>query len=182
MKIRNGFVSNSSSSSFVVLFPKEPKSWEEVRDMLFEKNENFFQNLYAYDDNDESGWPVEEVAKTVWEDISKQEKNNFEKAKEMIISGTIYGEGAPDYNDYEHIEDWYKRSEVYHRDMNKFAEKKMKEFFNIRKLKLKKLNNEPITDIVLYCFEYSDNDGSYSAALEHGDLFRKLKHITISNH
>ena len=100
----------------------------------------------------------------------------------MITSGTIYGDDAPNYDDFEHIKDWSEKSEAYHNAMDKFAKKKMKEFFNIRKLKLKKLNNEPITDIVLYCFEYSDNDGSYSAALEHGDLFRKLKHITISNH
>ena len=30
MKQRNGFVSNSSSSSFIVVFPKKPQSTEEV--------------------------------------------------------------------------------------------------------------------------------------------------------
>jgi hypothetical protein len=184
MKIRTGFVSNSSSSSFVVLFPKEPKNSIDVRNMLFKANENFFQNPYVYDDSDESdfGWSTEVVAETVWKDICNQEKNDFEKAKEMITSGTLYGEGAPDYDDYDHIKDWDKKMEVYHSDMNRFAEKKMKEFFNLRKLKLQKINKEQIDDIVLYCFEYSDNDGTYNAALEHGDLFRNLKHITISNH
>ena len=35
MKIRNGFVSNSSSSSFVVAFPKMPKDVQELKQILF---------------------------------------------------------------------------------------------------------------------------------------------------
>lgn len=35
MKTRNGFVSNSSSSSFVVLLPHKPKNVEDLRDMMF---------------------------------------------------------------------------------------------------------------------------------------------------
>jgi hypothetical protein len=181
MKIRTGFVSNSSSSSFVVLFPKEPQNSTDVRNMLFKANDNFFQNPYSYDDDTDESWSIEVVAETVWNDIRNQQKNDFEKAKDMITSGTLYGEGAPDYDHYDHIKDWNKKMEAYHSDMNTFAEKKMKEFFNLRKLKLQKINNEPI-DIILYCFEYSDNDGTYNSALEHGDLFRNLKHITISNH
>jgi hypothetical protein len=182
MKIRTGFVSNSSSSSFVVLFPREPKNATDVKNMLFKEKENFFNNPYVFADHDDFGWSSEVVAETVWNDICKQEKNDFERAKKMISSGTLYGDGAPDYDDYKHIKDWNKRSEAYHSDMNRFAEKKMKEFFNLRKLKLKKINNEPNDGTVLYCFEYSDNDGTYNSALEHGDLFRNLKHITISNH
>lgn len=35
MKIRRGFVTNSSSSSFIVTFPKIPKSVHEMQEMLF---------------------------------------------------------------------------------------------------------------------------------------------------
>jgi hypothetical protein len=35
MKIRNGFVSNSSSSSFVVVFPKKPDSIEELNEGVY---------------------------------------------------------------------------------------------------------------------------------------------------
>ena len=52
------------------------------------------------------------------------------------------------------------------------------------KTKLKKINGDDVSNEsgVLYIFEYSDNDGSYSSALEHGDLFAKLKHVRISKH
>jgi len=35
MKIRNGFVSNSSSSSFLVAFDRTPESAEDLHDMMF---------------------------------------------------------------------------------------------------------------------------------------------------
>ena len=181
MKIRTGFVSNSSSSSFVVLFPKEPKNATDVRDMLFSKSETIYANPYQYGD-DEFGWPADQVAETVWKDICGQEKNNFEKAKEMIMSGYLECDGVPDIDSYQHIQDNRLKWDTYHADMDRFAEKKMKEFFNLRKLKLQKLNNEPVVDSVLYCFEYSDGGGTYFSALEHGDLFKNLKHIKISNH
>jgi hypothetical protein len=38
MKIRNGFVSNSSSSSFIVALPFEPKSREDVKKTLFDNS------------------------------------------------------------------------------------------------------------------------------------------------
>jgi len=181
MKIRQGFVSNSSSSSFVVIFPKEPNDVIDVKNMLFSKGETFYSNPYQYGDN-EYGWSTDEVAETIWNDISKQEKNNFKRAEEIITSGTSYEDGAPDWNDYGHIKDWTLKTTAYYAAQEKFAKKKLKEFFNLRKLKLQKINNQKVDDIILYCFEYSDNDGSYFTALEHGDLFKNLKHIKINNH
>lgn len=39
MKIRSGFVSNSSSNSFIVIFPTEPKSVDDVKNFLFDKED-----------------------------------------------------------------------------------------------------------------------------------------------
>lgn len=183
MKIRNGFVSNSSSSSFVVIFPREPKSAEDVKNILFDKGQIMFDNPYYDEEYDTNiGYTVEQISETVWNDIQNQTKNDFKKAKDYLTSGTIYGYDAPDYHKYDHIKDWHKKMEVYNAEMNKYAEKKMKEMFNIRKLKLQKINNEPVNDIIMYCFNYADEDGSYFSTLEHGNLFRKLKHVHISNH
>ncbi len=45
MKIRNGFVSNSSSSSFIVGLPKKPESKEEVKQIVFNDENSFRYNL-----------------------------------------------------------------------------------------------------------------------------------------
>jgi len=168
MKIRNGFVSNSSSSSFVVIFPTEPKNSEDVKNMLFNKNEKSY-----------SEYSVDQVAKTVWTDICNQTKNNIELAKEEFEGCS----DSPDYDDFKGYSNWIERSAAYNASVKIFAEKKMKDFFNIRKLKLQKINNEDISESgVLYIFEYSDNDSEYFSALEHDGLFDNLKHIRISKH
>lgn len=41
MKIRNGFISNSSSSSFVVAFPRKPKTVSDVIEMAYNGNPDF---------------------------------------------------------------------------------------------------------------------------------------------
>ena len=45
MKIRNGFVSNSSSSSFLVGFPRKLKSVEQVQRLLFGDKELIFHDF-----------------------------------------------------------------------------------------------------------------------------------------
>lgn len=174
MKIRKGFVSNSSSSSFLVLFPKEPKNADDVKNMIFSEDQESFFGPYS------GQWSVKQVAETIWEDIKSQEKNNLVAAREELEHGGA--DDAPSYSDFSHIKDWNEKSDSYNEAIEKYADKKMKEFFNLRKLKLKKLNNEEVNHSVLYIFEFSDNDGDYYSALEHGDIFRRLKYIRISKH
>lgn len=47
MKIRNGFVSNSSSSSFIVVWDKKPQSIDEIKNILFGE----LENLSVYGDS-----------------------------------------------------------------------------------------------------------------------------------
>ncbi len=44
------------------------------------------------------------------------------------------------------------------------------------------LNNMGSNKNCVLRFSYADEGGGYNAALEHGDLFKKLPHYTISHH
>jgi len=175
MKIRNGFVSNSSSSSFLVLFPRKPESVEDVITMLFDEDQEFYGQNY----------PVKTVAETVWSDICDQKINDIKEAQEELSYGSVDSPNAPRYSDFSHIKDWEKQWKAYDKAKAKFAKKAMEEFLSIkkiRKLKLQKISNKPIDDLFLYIFHYADEDGSYGSALEHDGLFNKVKHIRISKH
>lgn len=176
MKIRSGFVSNSSSSSFVVIFPTEPKNVDDVKKYLFKEDQQYFLNPY-----DDDNYTVEQVAETVWKDICDQKKNKYKKAIKELKSGSLDVDDAPDYDNFSHITDWNQRWKAYDKACEQHAKKLANKLFNLRKLKLQKINGEEINE-AMYIFEYSDNDGSYFSSLEHGDLFRNLKHVRISKH
>ncbi len=76
MKTRNGFVSNSSSSSFVVAFPKKPKRFEDAYKMMFAGEEGGIQ---PYDFVD--GLSHSQIAKRVWDDISSKKKDKWDTKK-----------------------------------------------------------------------------------------------------
>jgi hypothetical protein len=164
MKIRNGFVSNSSSSSFVVAFSSEPKSAEEVREMLFGEDD-FFPHPY-----NEGGYPAIQVAETVWKDMQNQRPND-----DKGISNSMHGwlDGAPDYDDF--LKPGEKKFgeinwKAYNEASCKHRQKVLKEF------------KDANPNTFIYSFSYADDDGSYGGALEHGGTFNKLPHIIISNH
>lgn len=74
MKTRNGFVSNSSSSSFVVAFPSKPNSSKEVYKMMFNGKEGGIQ---PYDFID--GMSHNQIAERVWEDIKAAKVKKHDK-------------------------------------------------------------------------------------------------------
>lgn len=143
MKIRTGFVSNSSSSSFVVALLREPKILDDVKEMLFVKGQSDYPNPYAWEHtpDDEAFWPVWKVAEIVWNEIQENGQATKEQMRESVGS------------------EWNDKSD---KELEKF------------------LKENP--DAVFYVFEYSDNDGSLYGAMEHGTLFRRVKHIKTSYH
>lgn len=82
MKIRTGFISNSSSTSYVVKFSKEPKSIQDVKDALLSKPFEV-DNCYGT-----GNYSQEEIAKEIFERIQSQERNKF---RELIDTYSFKG-------------------------------------------------------------------------------------------
>lgn len=173
MKIRNGFVSNSSSSSFVVAFPHMPMSVEDLRQMLFGKETQYY-SPYS-EDTYKTGyrvtitptWPTRQVAESVWEQISNQTVNNKEAIADAARGGDF--EGTPEYDYHRDSCDKAYWDDFYHQE-DEAAEKWVDTFIKEH------------ADSAIYTFEFSDNEGSYGCALEHGNLFENLPHIQVSRH
>ena len=193
MKIRQGFVSNSSSSSFIVIFPRMPNSIDDVKEMLFGDKTKYYS---PYSDN---VWDADKVSETVYCDIQGQDKNQIDDAIDILSSShgfTVVKDGkynefeCPiDYDSYQKTPgDWKSMDhDAYNEACDDWAKKEFEKFYSLKKIRRDKLAKIDGNDVsssgdIIYIFNYGDNDGQYYSDLEHGGLFEKLEHITISQH
>lgn len=160
MKIRHGFVSNSSSSSFIVAFPHKPKSATELQKMLF-GNEEVYPSPF-----EDKQWTAQTIAEVVWRDLEKQKPSNLDGMQKAVCGGWI--EGQPDFDDFRKGDetDWDAHSKA----CDEFSRKYVKDF----------ADRHP--NAVVFTFVYSDNDGDMFSAMEHGTLFERIPHSRISHH
>lgn len=143
MKLRTGFVSNSSSSSFIVAIPKRIKTSKDLQKLLF-GDERFYPNPYAGNDaHSPWGWPIEEVVSVVYKDFIQAQI--LSEVDIMVMSDDI---------------------------ANPVGREKIRVMSFIRE--------NPDCNFCL--FRYSDEDGTFRSALEHGPLFSRVPHIAINNH
>lgn len=163
MKIRRGFVSNSSSSSFIVAFPHKPKSEAELQKMLF-GDEKMYNSPY-----EDMQWTAQAIVEVVWRDLEKQEPSTLIDMEETVARGWITGQPAFDDFCKGDKTDW-DAYDAYQEATNKFSHKYAKNF----------ANKHP--DATVFSFEYSDNDGDMFSAMEHGTLFDRMPHLRISHH
>lgn len=202
MKTRNGFVSNSSSSSFIVGFKKKPTSDWELCEVLYPATKDGqrpgVSTHYGYEDLDKNGVDAHSASTIIWRDLEEQKPMSLKQVMEEIKSG--YFDGYPDMpwnnlesdkirREYEALSgkdiydkdadpEWVKK---YHAAEKKrwdehtaAVDKAAREYYERVKAQFKGLK--------LFRFSYSDNDGSIFATMEHGDTFRNVPHVRISHH
>ena len=162
MKVRMGFISNSSSSSFIVGFPKVPKSIDELQEMLFGK-EQVFPNPFYYPEHngDTRSWPAYEIAEDVWNDMVKR---GHRANNRMIIDELLQG-WFDEFPEKEKTMSWEEYDDVITEAARKLWENRKGDF----------------KDTKVFIFEYEDHT-TKGSAMEHGDLFRRLPHIRVSKH
>lgn len=185
-------ITNSSSTTFIVGFEKKPKTIGEMYDILFPA-EDLFVTYYDYTES------ALRVAATVFDDLEDAKKiQNVEELIEEYAGGGFegcqyfdvynslemkelyrqfvqeHGPEAymfdyPDWND-KYLDIVKQKAEEERISINQNAETIAKKHWKI----FKKLHT--------FVLEYGDEDGSYGALMEHGDIFRNIYHQKISNH
>lgn len=208
MKIRQSHITNSSSSSFCVVFPKIPKTVEEMTKLLF-GDDDIICYEYNYDGAN-LHWPATELADTVLSDMGYDPPKPLTPenlAHEMIQGYGIwnldyqppmtpyycgerekklekeYGLKCPEFPKQDATQE---ERQAFNTEYNKYYEAKERleeqKAIEIATEWIEKTKAEHPDVNKFYVFEYSDNDGKFSCQLEHGGTFNNLPHIKVSKH
>lgn len=174
MKIKIDFVTNSSSSSFIVAWPKPVKTMDDVLKYI----------------------PEYTKAKVVYEDAIKYASPKplkIEKNKKVVellmrlLSEGYWGQASIHYS-----------SDIYEQVARRegVTEKEIMEnpqwsaiVWDEQKKKTDIAGKEKAHNFIrqtngyyLYVFQYGDEDGEFYSEMEHGGTFSNLPHIQVSHH
>lgn len=170
MKIKADFVTNSSSSAFVVFFDKKIEKEQDLIDMNIEMR--FIEQIFK-DCKEQHPIQIHEVSKEAIQRIA----DNIEGADLP---------GIPDFWDYEDTfcreqditEEEFAANPVWRQQMWRVFEEKRKVASIMEAKRLVKENEGKY----VYFFEYADEDGSFFAALEHENDWGTQEYVRISKH
>ena len=166
MKFRNGFVSNSSSSSFIVAFDEHPSNINYLKRVLF-GNAETIQDQY----NDHM-WNVVELCEQIITQIEERGSPTNEIIyEELKHAGCELGVPYPDYPTL------FNQSHTKQTEMFKKYDQKCKVAAHHWIDKFTSENK----DSFIFIFEFGD-DWSMGCQLEHGGTFENINHLRISKH
>lgn len=165
MKLRFGFVTNSSSSSFLVSFDTVPQTIDELRKLMF-GDRTHFPSAFGNE-----VYTTLEIAEVVFRDMQK----NGPVTDEIIDNIYRYGyceeiDGQLNDEDFRSDEDGIIDWDRYSHARENLIEAAIESF------------KESVGGKTVYAFTYADDSGEFYCTLEHGGIFRQLQHTVISNH
>jgi len=171
MKVKIDFVTNSSSSSFLVVFEKRVKTFEDVEFLISraDKARQVLKDALAQKPkkiNPKSIKLVDYIANELsygyidWIDRDDSKMKDIFCKREGITTSQLHNNLI-----------WSKSFYDEERSLKEKAyTEKAAEFISLHEGKY------------LYLFHYGDDDGLFMSEMEHGFTFTRLPHITISKH
>lgn len=171
MKYRQSFISNSSSSSFIIAIKDFPNSEKKFKEMLLKEFGADNSVPYKADNDIIITW--DQISKDFFQSLRKGKNPGMRKLVQEIESAYLYD-----------IEDrhWYGR------DRNESEEdyRRNQTIQNINILKKKKTFLKNFLDQhkgdTFFIISYADEDGSFGSAMEHEIVPGSFPNIHCSHH
>lgn len=163
MKIRTGFVSNSSSSSFIVAFYEEP-TIESLKEWLYGNQDKI---PYEYNSimKEEIFFDTTELATQVFNSLKKYDPKDFSK----------YSTFERELNEIVKLHNTNKEEAL-----KMYKEKILRHIHYDEVLQIEEFAKDNDRQHIYVC-EFGDDD-DIGAQLEHGDTFQFVTHLRFSHH
>ena len=173
MKIKSDFITNSSSSSFIVVFDKQITKFEDVKNLI-SKNAKAEQVL------------IDSLKQTP----KKIKRDDIELINmlttEMYSGHYIDANNELTYSEYQKT--FCEREGITQTELYKNTAW-TKSFYNEYAYICRKVYSKKVVEFLeehdgnyLYIFHYGDDEGEFFSEMEHGGTFEQVPHIRISKH
>lgn len=172
MKTRAGFVSNSSSTSFIIELPQKPTDADDVQRWIF-PNTPYITTEW----DDECQLSTADAAKIVFDDLKDQAPLTLDQIINEVITHVDF--------------DYINRDSVARRIINDLhiPIQTIRELAKSHDpIRMHQIVNQWIATIfknlnhVIYIVEYGDNHGNTIPQLENPDAWKYIPHIALNNH